>query len=57
MHQTANAIAVSVKEQVQATNDISKTITEVSKNTDEVSLRLAQAKAKDAPSSGETPAE
>ncbi len=57
VHQTANAIAVSVKEQVQATNDISKTITEVSKNTDEVSLRLAQAKAKDEQPSDEAPAE
>ncbi len=44
VHQTASNIALSVKEQVQATNEISNTITEVSVNSEEVSIRLAQAK-------------
>lgn len=44
VHDTASAIALSIKEQVQATTDISNTITVVSKNTEEVSLRIAQAK-------------
>ena len=44
VHDTATTIAVSIKEQVQATTDISNTITEVSKNSEEVSLRLAHAK-------------
>ena len=44
VHDTATTIAFSIKEQVQATTDISNTITEVSKNSEEVSLRMSQAK-------------
>jgi len=44
VHETASSIAISVREQVQATTEISNTITEVSKNSEEVSLRISQAK-------------
>ena len=44
VHDTATTIAISIKEQVQATMDISNTITEVSRNSEEVSLRISQAK-------------
>ncbi len=44
VHRTASSIAISIKEQVQATTDISNTITEVSRNTEEVSMRISQAK-------------
>ena len=44
VHDTASTIALSIKEQVQATMDISQTITEVSKNSEEVSLRISQSK-------------
>ena len=44
VHDTATTIAISIKGQVQATTDISNSITEVSKNSEEVSLRLAQTK-------------
>jgi methyl-accepting chemotaxis protein len=44
VHDTASTIALSIKEQVQATMDISNTITEVSKNSEEVSLRISHSK-------------
>ena len=39
----ASAIAQSVKEQVQATNDISRHITQVSEKTNEISASIAEA--------------
>ena len=44
VHKTASSIEISIREQVQATTDISNTITEVSKNSEEVSLRISQSK-------------
>jgi methyl-accepting chemotaxis protein len=52
VHDTATTIAISIKEQVQATTDISNTITEVSKNSEEVSLRISQAKEDTSESTG-----
>ena len=55
VHETATTIAVSIREQVQATTDISNTITEVSKNTEEVSMRISQVK--EDPYQAEAPAQ